>query len=142
MNKSKQELEEIARAIGISTYLAYTTTLVGNPAPITTEYRDRVKDVRVGDMVVEVTTILMSVTGGHYRAALDAVGHLVKITQEPVVFSAGFVWDEKEEGRPHPTETCTYIKTLDGREYRWTNASFISVPTEYPVRENSHIPTA
>lgn len=135
MKTSKEELEQIARAIGISNYLAERAVLVGNPAPVTQGHYERMKDIRVGDLIVEKTTILMSICGKHYRPALDAVGHLVKITQEKIVFGdPDFVWNEEEEGKPHPTETCTYIRTLDGREFRWTNASFLSVPTEYPLR--------
>jgi hypothetical protein len=137
MKKTEAELEQIARAIGVSNYLAYTASISGQHGAARELY-DRMKDVRVGDMVIEITTILMSVAGKHYRPALDAVGHLVKITREKIVFSdPDFVWNEEEEGQPHPTEKCTYVKTLDGREFRWTNASFISVQTEYPTRKRS-----
>lgn len=124
------ELASIARLIGTSVYNAHGAVLVGNPARVTEALYERMKDVRIGDWVVEQTTILMP-----NRSALDAVGRLIKITQEKVDFGdPNFVWDGAEEGRPHPTETCTYIRTLDGREFRWTNASFISVPTEHPIR--------
>ncbi len=127
------ELEDIARAMGISAYLAHGALLYGNPTPNTEQLLARMRDIRPGDWVVEETTILMSVSGR--RPALDAVGRLIKITRENVVFGdPDFVWDEAIEGTPHPTETCTYIRTLDDREFRWTNASFVSVPVEFPIR--------
>lgn len=136
-----KELEELAGLIGIAAYNAYGAVLVGDPAPVTEALYKRMQDVRVGDWVVEQTTILMTGNSGarhgHYRKAIDAVGKLLRITQEKVDFGdPSFVWNEAEEGRPHPTEKCFYIQTLDGREFRWTNASFISVPSEYPVPEH------
>lgn len=132
---NKRELEELARVIGLSAYNAEGAALVGDPAPVTEAFYKRTQDVRIGDWVVERTTIAMSVSNTHYRPALDAVGRLIKITEEKVAFDdPDFVWDEKEEGRPHPTEKCVYIRTLDGREFRWTNASFLSIPAEYPLR--------
>ncbi len=142
MDKTEQELEDIARAIGVASYLAHTA-IIGAQHKNARDLYERMKDIRIGDIVVEITTILMSVAGKHHRPALDAVGHLVKITQEKIVFSdPDFVWNEEEEGKPHPTETCTYIRTLDGREFKWTNASFISVQTEYPTRALGQSPPA
>lgn len=125
-----EELEKLARLIAIGTYNAYSHTLVGYGAPRIFELSDRLQDIQIGDLIVEITTCLMPL-----RPALDAVGVLLRITQEPVDFGdPDFVWNEEEEGRPHPTEKCTYIRTLDGREFRWTNASFVSVPAEHPMR--------
>lgn len=129
------DLEQIARTMGVCAYTAWVAVLCGNPTGNQEQLNKRMRDIQVGDWIVETTTILMSVTGRSYRPALDAVGRLVKITQEKVVFSdPDFVWDETAEGKPHPTEACTYIKTLDGREFRWTNASFVSIPNEWPIR--------
>lgn len=130
------DLEEVARTIGLSAYNAWTATLVGNPARTTADLNHRMRDVQLGDWVVETTTILMSSqrVGGR-RPALDAVGKLLKITEEKVRYEdPDFVWDEAEEGRPHPTERCYYIRTLDNREFRWTNAMFVAVAAEWPMR--------
>lgn len=125
------DLEKLAREVATALYNAYSNTLVGRAPQCVFDLGDRFKDVRAGDLVVEVTTCLMR----NGRPAIDAVGHLLRITEEPVDFGdPEFVWDEKAEGRPHPTERCYYIRTLDGREFRWTNASFISAPSEWPMR--------
>lgn len=137
MKLSEAQMEELARVIGVSAYNAYSATLVGNSAPITKNFSKRLQDIQVGDWVVEITTILMSLPGARiHRPALDAVGVLLRTTQEKVDFSKSdpdFVWDEAVEGRPHPTERCTYIKTIDDREFCWTNARFISVPSEWSM---------
>lgn len=126
----KSLLEPIALAIANAAYNAYSHTLVGRAPPSVLALHDRLKDIRIGDIVVEITALH---TPG--RSALNAVGNLLRVTQEPVVFDdKSFVWDDEAEGRPHPRELCTYIQTLDGREYRWTNANFISVAAEWPLR--------
>lgn len=132
------DLEKLARDIAVSLYNASGSVLVGKAPPCVFALSHRFRDIRVGDLVVESTTALMDGRRGekYYRPALDAVGYLLRITWEPIVFSdTTFVWDEEIEGQPHPTEKCTYIQTLDGREFRWTNASFISAPTEWPMRD-------
>jgi hypothetical protein len=139
--KIKLDLEKLARDIATMAYNASGNVLVGHGPPCVFELSDRFRDVRVGDLVVETTTALMDGRKGpkYHRPALDAVGYLLRITWEPIVFTGDpdFVWDEKVEGRPHPKEECVYIRTLDGREFRWTNASFVSAPTEWPMRNSA-----
>lgn len=133
----KDQLELLARQIVTTVYNSYASTLVGHGPPCVFDLNNRLRDIQVGDLVVETSTALMDGRNGekYYRPALDALGHLIKITWEPVVWSdPEFVWDEEIEGKPHPTEKCVYIRTLDGREFRWTNASFISAATEWPMR--------
>lgn len=133
----KLDLEKLARDIATLAYNTSGALLSGRQSERSDELRRRFDDIQVGDLVVETTTCLMDGRRGeaYLRPALDAVGYLIRVTQEPFAFSdPDFVWNEEEEGRPHPQEKCTYIRTLDGREFRWTNASFVSAPTEWPVR--------
>jgi hypothetical protein len=117
---------ELARIIRTVTYNAYIATLVGSAPPCTLKFNEFLRKPEFGQWVMETTTVGMG-----NRSDLDGVGILLRITQEPVVFSdPDFAWDEEVEGQPHPTEACTYIRTIDGREFRWTNASFIAVPTK------------
>lgn len=128
----RDALEQLAREIATAVYNAYSNTLVGTASPRVHELNDRIRDVRIGDLVIEHTTCLMP-----SRPALDAVGYLLRDVWEPVKFSdPDFVWDEKEEGQPHPKERIFYIRTLDGREFRWENASLISAPTEWKMRKS------
>lgn len=141
----KLDLEKLARGIAIMAYNAHGAVLVGDAPQCVHDLRNRLKDIQVGDLVVETTTCNMDGRRGkkYYRPALDAVGYLLRITWEPVVWGdPDFVWDEKVEGEPHPTEKCTYIRTLDGREFRWTNASFVSAPTEWPMRTDAALERA
>jgi hypothetical protein len=82
-------------------------------------YHARATDPRIGDMVIESTTI-------HYpQHDLNGVGILEAIADEPVDYG-DYVWDEESEGRPHPTERVHYLRTLDGRIRRWENARIIA----------------
>lgn len=131
------DLEKLARGIAMMAYNASGAVLVGKAPQCVHDLRKRFEDIQVGDLIVEITTAGMDGRRGpkYFRPALDAVGYLVKVTWEPVVWGdPDFVWDEAVEGKPEPTEKCIYINTLDGREFRWTNASFVSAPTEWPMR--------
>lgn len=123
---TKQELEKLARVIRIHADESFIISLGGSDFPRKDEFRRQMKylsseELRPGALVVETTTLHMP-----YRSDLDGVGWLIKVTQEPVKFSnPDFIWDEEVEGQSHPMERCVYIKTLDDREFRWTNASFV-----------------
>lgn len=133
----RDDLEKLARAIVTMAYNASGALYMGKPTGRVEDLRRRFDDIQVGDLIVETSSALMDGRRGekNYRPALDALGYLVKVTWEPVVWGdPDFVWDEAAEGKPEPTEKCTYIRTLDGREFRWTNASFISCPVEWPIR--------
>ncbi len=113
-----------ARAIAVLAYKAYDAVLCGRPTGIQSALYAFMKDVQPGRLVVEITAL-----GRPDRDPFNSVGELIRIAAEPVVFSdPEFVWDEKEEGRPAPTEQIFYIRLLDGTEYRWSNATFICVP--------------
>ena len=117
------DLEQLATKIRHGIYSSYRAVLIGNAPEVTEAQFERMKNPVVGDLVTEGSTIYRS------RGAtdLDAVGILEEITREPVEFGdPEVVWDEQEEGRPHPTEPVFYIRTLDGRRCRWVNANFIA----------------
>lgn len=69
--------------------------------------------------------------------ALDRIGYLVRLEDEP-----SYIREDAKEPLPHPTRYWT-IRTLDGREFRWTNVQVTRVITERfggdpePVREAS-----
>lgn len=129
MSKDPLDLERLATTLRRSIYNAYMATLVGDAPEVTKRYYKRASKPQIGDLVTEATTI-----GGmrHDNATdLDGVGILEDVTWEPVDFGdPDFVWDEAEEGRPHPTEQVFYIRTLDGRRFRWVNANFVAAVSE------------
>ncbi|MBO1023297.1 hypothetical protein IPU75_01050 [Ochrobactrum sp. SD129] len=127
MEKHPVDLNAIATSFRRLTYTAYKATLVGNPADVTRKFKERAVAPQVGDFVAEVTTISRS----DRAADLNAFGILEEIAKEKVDFGdEDFVWNEDEEGEPHPLEIVYYIRTLDGRRFRWVNATFIAAPLE------------
>lgn len=123
------DLEEIATVMRRSIYNAYSNTLIGNAPQRVTDAYDRMTNPKIGDWVIEASTVY----GFRHNPSspLDGVGILENVAHEKVDFGdPEFVWDEKEEGRPHPTEKVHYIRTMDGRLFRWTNAMIVAAPAE------------
>jgi hypothetical protein len=107
----------LAEAIRKGLCEAWNAVLIGNAPPVTQRYYEATKKLEVGSLVVEISTQFRD---NH----LDAVGFLEKITKEPVFSDEDESWDTDVDG-PEPLETCYYIRTLDGRLFRWHNAKFI-----------------
>jgi hypothetical protein len=120
-----QQLERLATTLRRFAYYAGRATLVGNPAQVTREFNDRMRNLQVGDLVIETTTVF----GFRHSPAsdLDGIGWLEEVALEHVQME----WDEETDG-PHPTEPVHYIRTFDGRRFRWVNASFEALP-EYQL---------
>lgn len=121
---SEPSFEQVVRMLRWTAHHAYGFTLISGP-PKTKQWFDRLKDPRVGDLVYETTTIHQP------QHDMDGIGYLLRVEWEKVAWpnDPEFVWDEEAEGEPHPTEKVWYLRTLDGREARWTNAHMIVVPT-------------
>jgi hypothetical protein len=127
-------------------YNLYLSTLVGNPAPRTREIGDRMRAPQVGDLVLEISTIYYA------DRVAERIGRLVRTEREPMYTAKEWYEDnEADADEPIPDERVWYIALPDGREYRWTNAAFIAVPTNIlsgpalefrsvpPVPESSHV---
>jgi hypothetical protein len=110
------------RLLEITIYNLHLMCLVGYPAPKVKQLDDRMRAPRVGDLVLEVSTIYWEERVG------TRLGRLERTVREPV-----FTPEEWAEGGggtdPIPTEDIWYLTLADGREYRWHNATFIAVPT-------------
>lgn len=116
-------LKASAAAIRSSAYAAYSMSLSG-AFPSAVSLYNWMKKMSPGDLVFETST------AWYPDRDINAVGILEKIVREPIsAVDPDFEWNEEEEGEPEPTWECFYIKTLDGRPYRWHNASFLRVPT-------------
>lgn len=127
------DLAGLATMLRRSIYNAYRATLVGTPALVTARYQERSRFPVVGDLVIEASTVYRS----RGTADLDSVGILEEDCQEKVIFDSDpeFVWDEDVEGEPHPTERVFYIRTLDGRRFRWTNATMVAAVSDLNALE-------
>lgn len=121
----EEELEKLATSIRRFADAAYGATLVGRAPDCTIDFNRRMRAPQIGDLVIETSTVYRS----RGTTDIDAVGYLEEVAREKVIFDddPDFVWDETVEGQPHPTEPVTYIRTLDGRRFRWTNANFVAL---------------
>ncbi len=127
---TKAQLQEAARLACYSAYAAYMATLRGDvPA-----WSHKNFEPVVGQPVVEISTMGMwgadpakyKPEHAHLANVLNCIGTLERIAAEPVWTEAE--WKAEGETGPIPTQKVWYIRTLDGREFRWENATFIRVP--------------
>lgn len=140
MEKEKMELEAIATAFRRSAYIAYRNTLIGNAPKCVSDTFARMSAPQIGDWVIETSTVY----GFRHSPSsdLDGIGILEAVEWENVVFGdPEFVWDEETEGRPHPTEKIYYIRTMDGRQFRWSNASIVAVLTDFDTPKSQDLKT-
>lgn len=78
----------------------------------------------VGDWVMENTT-------GHLKNQnIKRIGRLEKIVLEERFYSDEAKKEFLDHGEEIPKEKCYYIRLIDGTEFKWTNCSFIKIPTE------------
>jgi hypothetical protein len=130
----------LLRLIAINTYVAYSNSLVGNPAPAVRAVYERKRNPQPGDIVMETSTIWRWAEHADEAPSdqYPAIGVLLRIESEPVCTQTAL--DEMHADGDYfvrldekltdvPTERVFYIKPLDGSvpEYRWTNADFIRV---------------
>ncbi len=114
------EAEQFARIIWSATMAAWGLAIGGDDYPNKRERFARMKNPQPGDFVVEQSGGLRQLD------CAAAVGWLDRVEQEPAF--AEDEWDIETDG-PMPLERVVYIKTIDGRDYRWVNCSFVQVPT-------------
>lgn len=121
------ELQALATNMRRAIYSAYKATL-GCNNEVMQAYQARANNPRVGDMVIEATTIYrIRHKGG---TDLDGIGTLEEIAWEPVgIADPEFTWDEAEDGE-RLSEEVFYLRTFDGRRFRWFDAQIIAAVTD------------
>lgn len=107
-------LNDLAVAIAEAANHSYAATIIVGHIPVVVALQKRFEDIRPGDLVAEISS----------PATWRSLGHLLRIAEESLPYS-----DDDPA-----TETVVYIRALDGTEVRWTNAKFISLPTEQTLR--------
>lgn len=128
---------QLRRLVGINGYMAYSNTLVGNPAPAIREQYLRTTNPVPGDLVLETSTYR------HWAWQEDgdpgaALGILLRVVDEPVatqeehaamLAEGDYYVGDGETYADVPKERITYLRPLDGSvpEFRWHNADFIRV---------------
>jgi hypothetical protein len=112
----------VARLMEVTAYNLYSACLVGNPAPFVARLYEQMKSPQSGDVVLEVSTIYDESRTG------TRLGRLVRVAAEPVFTATEWAEGGGRPDEPIPTERVWYIALDGGREFRWTNATFIRVP--------------
>ncbi len=110
---------EIIRLLCLAGYVANGLALYGHAVPCNHAYWKRSSDPRVGDLVIEESSLMYLFKEGGARDPVNQIGTLVKI-----------------ENRPHLLEDGTeliygpyyVIEKFDGTTIDWSNASFIAIP--------------
>jgi hypothetical protein len=115
-----------------ATYWAYSLSL-GTLDGARKDYFTRMSNPEVGDLVMEITNF--------GAKPIDRIGRLISADQEPPPYLDEATYDEEEWEGPWPPylEKVWRIKTLDGREFYWTNARFIVIPEDdFKLPNNSN----
>ncbi len=120
-------LARMLRLVEVNAYCVWSAVLCGNQNPRQQRMYERMKDYKIGDLVMEISTIWFKGTDSRFDTsrAASRIGVLKNKTREPFPD-----WDEEEQGEPSPLEEVHYIETLDGRMFRWTNANFVAIPDD------------
>lgn len=105
-----QNLAKILRVFGFNAYEAAIS-----PAGKAYDLYQRMKLPVPGDLVFEPGTLFHADDEDH----INAMGYLIESGE-----IKGKAWVER----------FTRILTLDGREERWTNASFLALPSEKDIK--------
>lgn len=118
-------LREAARLLGCATHAAYMCTLRGD-VPVGSSKNF---EPAIGKMIMEISSFYWSCAVPFERDydPINSIGVWEREEQEPV-FTPEQWAEGGGEDEPIPTERVIYIRTLDGREFRWVNANFIRVP--------------
>lgn len=101
-------VDEIAKLIDVNARTLWNVSLEISGRDF--DLYKRMKDVRIGDLVVETTSV-------HYHPAIDRVGYLKDITKD-------------ENGY-----TTYLVERLNGNKMEWSNCKFIKILNEYKYME-------
>lgn len=123
------EVGSVEKMLATAGYRLYQSSLCC-ATPFLNEQWKRMGNSVPGDVVIEVSTggwfSRPKTPSSQYLDASTHVGILDRITEEP--YPSEEPWDEAVEGRSEPKERVFYIKSIsDGEEFRWVNASFITI---------------
>lgn len=109
-------LTEVLDLLAVNAYVAWSNVLSGCNSNAQNHYFEQMENPENGDLVLEITSMGRA-------ESIDRIGRLISTQRVPI---AG--WEDEDE--PAPTEQTWTIKTLDGREFTWSNANFIVIPED------------
>lgn len=112
--------------------------LCGKPTKTQSGLYDLMKEPKVGDFVLENSSGFLAIKewkAGNKQAAVDHIkcmfGTLEEVVNEEYDLDDEARKDYLDNNEEIPTEKIWYITNLHGVRYRWHNADFIKVPSEY-----------
>lgn len=120
--------------IAVAVHLA-DATLVGNPAPKVARMNERIRSPQVGDLVVEMSVLY----GGDADRRSRGFGILIEhrdewwtTDEEWATAVAEYKADDPEWDEPRSVDHAWYVQygPRPGDICRWTNCSFIVIPTD------------
>lgn len=116
----------------------WSSVLCGSQNEKQAEIYNYMKNFKVGDFVMENSSGFKAVKLWENGEKEDAVTHLKqmfgtleKIEMEEFQLNEEARQDYIDGGEEIPKEKVFYIKNLHGVLFRWTNADFLRVPSEY-----------
>lgn len=111
----------ILKLLEANAYRVYQTALSGALGSGQDSLWKKISNPEVGDLVLETTTLWSANSDG------KRLGRLMSIAREEYPISEDDRKQYLDRGESTPHEKVYYLELLDGREMRWTNASFIKV---------------
>ncbi len=125
------DVDAALELLAVNAYIAHTLSICGDPSPDQARYHERMGNPVVGDLVLETTA--------YDAPAINRIGRLISVEMGlPHDFDPDD-WDTDVDG-PLPEELIWTIETLDGRNFRWRNCSFITVPEDRHHHQAADIP--
>lgn len=116
----------------------WSSVLCGKQTEKQSKIYNYMKEVKIGDFVFESSSGFLAVKAWNAGNKQEAADHLRNMfgTLEEISYEE-FKMDDKtkkeyvDSGEKIPVEKVYYIKNLHGIRFRWHNASFLRVPSEY-----------
>ena len=142
--KMKIKIDEQAiNALYCTALSLWSAVLTGNPTSKQKSIYNYMKTPKIGEFVIESTSSFLAIKAwntGKHEAAINHMKSSMGILEE----IANEEWDMTSEERKEyldndqeiPVETIYYIRNLYDIRFRWKNASFLNIPTFYPIGAN------
>jgi hypothetical protein len=136
----EDDAQAVRRALAVAAYNVHRACLVGNPAPIVRRMYERLSNPRVGDLVVETSSVMYRCAhlkpggpgGDWYRGVGYLLAHRTEWWHTDADWRQALGAGEWGSEDPRPTDRAWYVQY--GPEphdvCRWVNCDFVVVPVE------------
>jgi hypothetical protein len=132
--KIEKHEDRVIYSLGCMTHAMWSAVLCGNPSDTQKKIYEYMKNVKVGDFVMEHTTFGKAQKEWEYKKTvvhlMQMIGEVVEICREEIEIDDEGRRDYADGGEDVPTEQIYYIENLHGIRFRWHNASFVRILDE------------